>query len=175
MTTADRTAEIRYPEHDKVRAIQSSSQAIGGFLDSSGYQLSRYVPPWVTFSEEDIIVLKNVSLDGDGFLYWERLDHWDSIHDSRMERILGELATGEAFGHRRSERRVPVVDDSDAIEARIAQVIEEGGFSDTTADLVLAEVYKPIETVLAEYFEIDQRKLEAEKLEMLATLREAKS
>lgn len=40
-----------YPEHDKVKAIQDESQAIGAFLDNSGYtlcevdaDLNRFVP-----------------------------------------------------------------------------------------------------------------------------------
>ena len=30
-----------YPEHDKLRAVVDASQAIGEFIDSSGYVLSR--------------------------------------------------------------------------------------------------------------------------------------
>lgn len=36
------STQSRYPEHDKLKAIQEESQTIGEFLDTCGYQLCEY-------------------------------------------------------------------------------------------------------------------------------------
>ncbi len=52
---------MSYPEHEKLKAIQQESQAIGGFLEwltcTKGIRTSRYVKIWhdeIIQSEEDV-------------------------------------------------------------------------------------------------------------------------
>jgi hypothetical protein len=47
------STQSRYPEHDKLKAVQEESQTIGEFLDTCGYTLAKWSkePHLVDYSE----------------------------------------------------------------------------------------------------------------------------
>ena len=80
-----------YPEHDKLNAISSDSQAIGEFLESSGYALAEWdgnlLRP-TTMTTVDILAeyfeIDQVALEN------EKRQMLDKMYSERMEALANE-------------------------------------------------------------------------------------
>lgn len=118
--------EPRFPEHEKLRAVREKSQAIGEFLDTSGY------------------VLCKRRYEG----------------DNGRPRYVWKAGREKDWPPRRS----------DYIDGRAEHNPDFDEWNEG-----LEAVHAPIVTILADYFGIDQSKLDAEKAAMLDALREASS
>lgn len=118
--TAQTTAS-QYPEHDKLKAIAEQSQALGEFIEMSGYTLC-------TFRE--------AGDNGEPRYIWPK----SGQRASRDDYVFGKAVVNPAHDLW-SEGYVPTM---------------EG-----------------VQTILAEWFEIDQAAIEREKRAMLKALRNA--
>lgn len=138
--------KVTYPEHEKMAAVKDHSQAIGEFLE------------WLS-SERELYICQNGIMD-EAPVYWTDdavlLKYGDDrktwMDAAKQEGVLDEKVT--SFFHARDELRFKV---------HHYEPYERSGFYPAGIR---------IEDLLAEYFDIDLKKIDLEKQAMLDAIRQ---
>ena len=135
----------KYPEHEKLKAVQSQSQACGAFYE------------WLQ-SEKGIEM--EVHYD------YERDDYDEKVWRDRDGNIVEDYADPSVACALAEATRVRMTKLRDKLGVDCRLVAKPGG-------PITLPVRQTISSLLAEFFEIDEDKLEKEKCAMLAECRAA--
>lgn len=172
------TDEAKYPEHGKMKAVQNRSQIIGEFLEwleyEKGYALATYRPTWNDLSEDDVRALR----DGAWLEGRFSCPTYGPFMDPPLSAILHEVVEGSGSGRHGpafggQPYRWVRVSDVQAAKACLEAAIRDMGYWGRHETLQRISIRPFPEALLAEFFDINLKKVSEEKEQMYAELRTA--